>query len=93
MRWKWIGAYVVVFAAALLTVVASYAYMAQQQIQSTIQLGLGEISAGQGFESQANQALVQAGQAQLNADKAYSDSLTSVFSSIAKILPAAIAAI
>ena len=33
MRWKWIGAYVVVFAAALLTVVASYAYMAQQQIQ------------------------------------------------------------
>lgn len=33
LRWKWLAAYVVVFAASLLVVVASYAYMAQQQIQ------------------------------------------------------------
>jgi hypothetical protein len=73
--------------------------MAQQQIQSTIQLGLGEISGGSsligqglGFENAANQVLLQAGQAQLQQDKAYSDSLTSVFGSIAKLLPAVLAA-
>jgi hypothetical protein len=72
--------------------------MAQQQIQTTIQLGLGEISGGssligqgQGFENAANQILLQTGQAQLQADKNYSDSLTSVFSSIAKMLPAVMA--
>lgn len=72
--------------------------MAQQQIQSTIQLGLGEMSGGNtligqgmGFENAANQVLLQAGQAQLAADKSYSDSLTSVFSSIGKMLPAALA--
>jgi hypothetical protein len=64
--------------------------MAQQQIQTTIQIGLGEISSGSsltgqglGFENAANQALLAAGQAQMQADKSYSDSLTSAFSSIA----------
>ena len=63
--------------------------MAQQQIQTTIQLGLGEISGGNsligqglGFESAANQALLQAAQAQMAADKDYSSSLTSAFSAI-----------
>lgn len=72
--------------------------MAQQQIQTTIQLGLGEISGGNsligqgaGFENAANQVLLQAGQAQLQQDKNYSDSLTSVFSGIAKMLPAVFA--
>src|SRR5580658_5319138 len=48
---------------------------AQQQIQSTIQLGLGEESGGNslmntglGFENAANQALITAGQAQLPLD-------------------------
>jgi hypothetical protein len=73
--------------------------MAQQQIQSTIALGLGELtsgssfagtglsfeSAGLGYEGAANSALVQAGQAQLAQDKAYSDSLTSVFGTIGKL--------
>jgi hypothetical protein len=66
--------------------------MAQQQIQSTIQLGLGEISGGssligqgQGFENAANQALIAAGNAQMQQDKNYSDSLTNVFSGIAKM--------
>jgi hypothetical protein len=70
--------------------------MAQSQIQSTIQLGLGEISGGNsligeglGFDNAANQILLQAGQAQLQQDKNYSDSLTSVFSGIAKIAGAA----
>lgn len=68
--------------------------MAQQQIQTTIQLGLGEISggnsligSGMGFENAANQALLQAGQAQMQADKNYSDSLTSAFTAIGKMLP------
>ncbi len=66
--------------------------MAQAEIQSTIQLGLGEISGGSsligqglGFENAANQVLLQAGQAQLQQDKNYSDSLTNVFGSIAKM--------
>ena len=74
--------------------------MAQSQIQSTIQLGLGEISGGSsligqglGFDNAANQILLQAGQAQLQQDKNYSDSLTSVFSGIAKMLPGALAAL
>jgi hypothetical protein len=63
--------------------------MAQQDIQSTIALGLGEISAGSsasgqalGFENAANTALIQAGQAQVAADTAYSNSLTAAFSAI-----------
>jgi hypothetical protein len=71
--------------------------MAQQEIQTTIQLGLGEISGGNalagqglGYESAANQALIAAGQAQLAQDKAYSDSLTGAFSAIGKLFGAAI---
>jgi hypothetical protein len=63
--------------------------MAQQQIQTTIQLGLGEISSGTalsgqglGFESAANQALLQAGEAQLKMDQSYSSNLTSAFTAI-----------
>jgi hypothetical protein len=67
--------------------------MAQKEIQSTIALGLGETQAGMGlsgqalgFESAANQALIAAGQAQLQQDKDYSTALTGAFSSIAQIL-------
>jgi hypothetical protein len=67
--------------------------MSQQQIQTTIALGLGETSAGssltgQGlaYESAANNALIAAGQAQLQQDKDYSTALTGAFSSIATIL-------
>lgn len=74
--------------------------MAQQQIQTTIQLGLGEISGGgsligQGlsFENAANQALISGGQAQLAQDKNYSDSLTSAFTSIAKMFSTALPAL
>lgn len=63
--------------------------MAQQQIQTTIQLGLGEmsggnslISSGSGMENAANQILLQAGQAQLQQDQSYSSSLSSAFSAI-----------
>ena len=67
--------------------------MSQQQIQSTIALGLGETQAGMGlsgqalgFENAANQALIAAGNAQLQQDKDYSTALTGAFSSIATIL-------
>jgi hypothetical protein len=80
--------------------------MAQQQIQSTIQLGLGEISGGNslmgtglGFDNAANQALLQAGEAQLKLDTTYSSNLTSafgaigsMFGSMAKIAPLVAAA-
>jgi hypothetical protein len=63
--------------------------MAQQQIQTTIQLGLGEISAGSslsgqglGFESAANQALLASGEAQLKMDQQYSSNLTAAFTAI-----------
>jgi hypothetical protein len=66
--------------------------MAQQQIQSTIALGLGETSAGAsfsgqalGYENAANSALIAAGTEQLKSDQAYSQSLTSAFSSIGQI--------
>lgn len=69
--------------------------MAQQQIQTTIQLGLGQISSGNsligqgfGFENAANQVLLEAGKAQLQQDKDYSSSLTSAFSSIAQLFGA-----
>ena len=71
--------------------------MAQQQIQSSIALGLGETSAGTnligqglGFSNAANQALITAGNAQIQQDKSYSDSLTSVFASVAKMAGAAL---
>ena len=66
--------------------------MAQQQIQTTIALGLGETSAGSsfsgqalGYESAANQALIAAGNAQVQADTAYSSALSSVFSALGSI--------
>jgi hypothetical protein len=66
--------------------------MAQQQIQSTIALGLGEAGLGNsfsgqalGFENAANQALVQAGSAQLQQDKDYSTALTGAFAAIGQI--------
>ena len=69
---------------------ASINAMAQKEIATTIQLGLGELSAGGsmtgqalGFENAANQALIQAGQAQIQQDKDYSTALTGAFSSIA----------
>jgi hypothetical protein len=64
--------------------------MAQQQIQTTLQLGLGEISSGTsmigqgaGIENAANQILLQAGEAQIKQDQAYSSSLTGAFTAIA----------
>ena len=66
--------------------------MAQQQIQSTIALGLGETSAGSnfsstalGYENAANQALIQAGNAQIQSDQAYSTALSGVFSALGGI--------
>jgi hypothetical protein len=66
--------------------------MAQQQIQSTIQLGLGEISGGNSLISSglgnvnaANQALLQVGEAQLKNDQAYSSNLTSAFGAIGSL--------
>lgn len=77
--------------------------MAQQQIQTTIQLGLGEISGGNaligqglGFENAANNILLQAGEAQMKQDQAYSSNLMSAFTSIgsmfAKAAPMLLAA-
>jgi hypothetical protein len=66
--------------------------MAQQQIQTTIALGLGETQAGAsfsgqaiGFENAANQALVAAGNAQLQQDKDYSNALTGAFAAIGQL--------
>jgi hypothetical protein len=66
--------------------------MAQQMIQSTIQLGLGQISSGNslmqtgGAEiSAADQALFQAGQAQVQLDTTYSTNLTNAFGAIGKM--------
>lgn len=73
--------------------------MAQQQIQSTIALGLGEIQSGQGFsnqalgyESAANQALIAAGNAQIQLDQQYNSSLTGAFSAIGSLAGAALKA-
>lgn len=73
--------------------------MAQQQIQTTIQLGLGQISGGSGligqglgFESAANQALITAGEAQLKQDQSYSQSLTAAFTAIGKMFGTVMAA-
>lgn len=69
--------------------------MAQAQIQSTIQLGLGEVSGGSslisqgnGMENAANQILLQAGQAQLQLDQQYSSSLSSAFGAIGTLFGA-----
>ena len=70
--------------------------MAQAQIQSTIALGLGEVSAGNtmtntglGFQNAANSALIAAGQAQVQADTNYSNALTGVFTAIGSMVGAA----
>lgn len=66
--------------------------MANQQIQSTIALGLGETSAGGSLTGQstadmsaANQALIEAGKAQMASDQAYSTALSGVFSALGSI--------
>ncbi len=66
--------------------------MAQQQIQSSIALGLGQLSSGSsfagqslGFSNAANTALIAAGEAQLKQDRSYSDSLSGAFASIGKL--------
>lgn len=67
--------------------------MAQQQIQSSIALGLGQLSSGASFSGQglgystaANNALIEAGKAQMAHDQAYSKSLTSAFGAIAGLV-------
>lgn len=74
--------------------------MAQEQIRTTIQLGLGQLSSGSsfagqslGFSNAASGILLEAGKAQLQQDKAYSDSLTSVFSSIGTLFGGAVKAL
>lgn len=74
--------------------------MAQQQIQSTIALGLGETSAGNsyastglGYENAADNALIAAGQAQVASDQAYSNSLTGAFSAIGTLLGGTVGAV
>jgi hypothetical protein len=64
-----------------------------QQIQSTITLGLGETTAGSnydsaalGFENAADNALIEAGKAQVGADTSYSNALSGAFSAIGTIL-------
>lgn len=74
--------------------------MAQQQIQTTVQLGLGELSSGASFSGQAlgysnaaSNILLQAGQAQLQQDKDYSQALTNSFSSIGQLFGSALSAL
>lgn len=69
--------------------------MAQQEIQSTIALGLGEIqtggsfsSTGLAYEQAANSALIAAGQAQIQQDTAYRQSLSSAFGAIGQMFGA-----
>lgn len=80
---------------------AQVSAMAQQFIQSSIALGFGQVQAGTTMTGQASadinaadQALISAGQAQIQQDTNYSNSLTSVFSAVGglfgKILPAMI---
>lgn len=66
--------------------------MAQQMIQSTIALGLGQAQIGSNLMgagtqqiSAADQALIQAGQAQVQLDTTYSNNLTSAFGAIGKM--------
>ena len=69
--------------------------MAQKEIQTTIQLGFGEISAAEsftqeslGFSQAAANILLTAGEAQLKADENYSNNLTQAFASVAKMFTA-----
>ena len=73
--------------------------MAQQQIQSSIALGLGQIGAGNsatgqglGFQNAADAALIAAGNAQVASDAAYSTALNGAFSAIGTILGGSIGA-
>jgi hypothetical protein len=66
--------------------------MAQSYLDTTIKIGLGELGAGTqltgqalGFESAANNALMAAGNAQIQLDKQYSDSFTNLFGSLGKM--------
>lgn len=73
--------------------------LSQQYIQSTIALGLGEVGAGTQFSGlagqfgqlglsatgQANQALIAAGQAQLQQNQTYNQSLTGMFQALGSI--------
>ena len=66
--------------------------MAQSQIQSTIQLGLGELSsasgfdsAALGFESEANNILLEAGKEQVQLDTNYSNALTNAFKAVGSL--------
>jgi hypothetical protein len=66
--------------------------MAQQDIQTTLQIGFGELTAAQGefstslgYSTAAAKILEDAGNAQLKQDQAYSQSLTNAFASIAKM--------
>ena len=81
---------------------AQVSAMGQQFIQSSIALGFGQVTAGTTMTGQASadisaadQALIAAGQAQIQQDTNYSNSLTSVFSTIGsmfgKILPGMVA--
>ena len=67
--------------------------MAQQEIQTTIQLGLGELTSGSsffgqslGFDQTAVNTLISAGQAQLKQDEEYRKTLSDTFSSIFKLV-------
>lgn len=65
--------------------------MAQQFIQTTIQLGASELSAGSSFmtagtaeENAATGAMLQVGQAQLKNDEDYSNAVSAAFGALAK---------
>jgi hypothetical protein len=66
--------------------------MAQKEIQTTIQLGFGELSAAGtftqeslGYSQAAANILMEAGKQQLEADKAYTEALTSAMTGIGKM--------
>jgi hypothetical protein len=73
--------------------------LSQQYIQSTIALGLGEVGAGTQYSGlagqfgqlslsatgQANQALIAAGQAQLQQNQTYNQSLTGMFQALGSL--------
>jgi hypothetical protein len=71
--------------------------MAQQEIQTTLKTGFAELTAGQnefgqslGFSEAAAKILQVEGEAQLKQDQAYSQSLTSMFSTIGRVAGMAI---
>jgi hypothetical protein len=71
--------------------------MAQQEIQTTLQIGFGELTASAqesqlslGYSDAAAKILQVMGDAQLKQDQAYSQSLTNMFSTIGKVAGIAI---